>query len=85
MDRAEMEYESSEEEHNEFSTRMKTLQENAKWTGDYRTVCLARPPDYSFYGKLDISWGNMDSYECHHKLGRGKYSEVYQGCNVINN
>ena len=25
-------------------------QENAKWTGEYRNVCLARPPDYSFYG-----------------------------------
>ena len=26
----------------------------------------------------------MDSYECYHKLGRGKYSEGYQGCNINN-
>ena len=24
--------------------------ENAKWTGEYRNVCLSRPPEYSFYG-----------------------------------
>jgi casein kinase II subunit alpha len=65
--------------------RMIHLQQNAEWTGSYRTVCLARPPDYSYYGQLNISWGDMDAYECHHKLGRGKYSEVYQGCNATNN
>ena len=27
----------------------------------------------------------MKDYECYHKLGRGKYSEVYQGANVHNN
>ena len=27
----------------------------------------------------------MEIYECHHKLGRGKYSEVYQGFNSQNN
>jgi casein kinase II subunit alpha len=57
---------------------------NAKWTGEYRNICLARPADYSFYGKLDITWGEIDDYECLHKLGRGKYSEVYQGVNNAN-
>jgi casein kinase II subunit alpha len=45
---------------------------------------MARPPEYSFYGQLDISWGDMEDYECLHKLGRGKYSEVYQGVNNAN-
>ena len=58
--------------------------ENAKWTGDYRNVCLSRPPDYSYYGQLAITWGDLEDYECRHKLGRGKYSEVYQGCNANN-
>jgi casein kinase II subunit alpha len=58
--------------------------ENAKWTGEYRNICLSRPPEYSFYGQLEISWGNMQDYQCHHKLGRGKYSEVYQGANANN-
>ena len=58
--------------------------ENAKWTGNYRSVCLSRPPEYSFYGQLTISWGNLEDYECLHKLGRGKYSEVYKGVNTHN-
>jgi len=69
----------------EANRRMIHLQQNAEWTGEYRTVCLSRPPEYSYYGQLNISWGDMDVYECHHKLGRGKYSEVYQGCNSLNN
>ena len=58
--------------------------ENAKWTAEYRSVCTARPPDYSYYGQLEITWGDLEDYECHHKLGRGKYSEVYQGVNIGN-
>ena len=57
---------------------------NAKWVGEYGTICLSRPPEYSYYQKMDITWGNLDNYECYHKLGRGKYSEVYQGCNIQN-
>ena len=44
--------------------------ENAKWTAEYRSVCLARPPDYSYYGELAITWGDLENYECHHKLGK---------------
>jgi casein kinase II subunit alpha len=51
----------------------------------YRTVCTERPPDYSYYQKLEIPWGDMSIYEIYHKLGRGKYSEVYEGCNLKNN
>ena len=51
----------------------------------YRSVCNERPPDYSYYAKLDIPWGDMSQYEIYHKLGRGKYSEVYEGSNLKNN
>lgn len=34
----------------EATRRMVHLQQNAEWTGEYRTVCLSRPPDYSYYG-----------------------------------
>ena len=60
------------------------MKENAAWCGEYRNVCLARPPEYSYYGKLEIFWGEFQNYECYHKLGRGKYSEVFQGCNTFN-
>jgi len=33
---------------------------------------------------LAITWGELSNYECLHKLGRGKYSEVYQGANIHN-
>ena len=58
---------------------------HASWETLYKTVCVERPPDYSFYNTLDIDWGEQDHYEVVHKLGRGKYSEVYEGCNIHNN
>lgn len=48
-------------------------------------VCADRPQEYSFYGKFDINWGNLEHYQIVHKLGRGKYSEVFEGCSVANN
>ena len=33
-----------------------------------------------------INWGDIENYECFHKLGRGKYSEVFLGyCKKNNN
>ena len=60
-------------------------QQNSEWCAEYKNVCVQRPPDYSYYNTYTISWGNTDNYECYHKLGRGKYSEVFQGCNRVNN
>jgi len=34
---------------------------------------------------MKIDWGDIANYECHHKLGRGKYSEVYFGYCKSNN
>jgi casein kinase II subunit alpha len=48
-------------------------------------VCTNRPVDYSYYGAMNINWGDMNNYECHHKLGRGKYSEVFLGYSKQNN
>lgn len=55
------------------------------WDSYYKNVCVERPQDYSFYQTLEIPWGNQDDYEVLHKLGRGKYSEVYEGVNLRNN
>jgi casein kinase II subunit alpha len=35
--------------------------------------------NYSDYEKLRVPWGAHDNYVVHQKLGRGKYSEVFQG------
>ena len=45
----------------------------------YANVCLERPQDYYDYNNFSISWGNHNIYEVIKKIGRGKYSEVYEG------
>ncbi|KAG2493823.1 hypothetical protein HYH03_008041 [Edaphochlamys debaryana] len=47
-------------------------------------VCEKAPPEYSAYESLRISWGDQDNYEVVRKVGRGKYSEVFEGINVVN-
>ncbi len=54
------------------------------WPSYYPAICDERPPDYSSYNKLKIKWGSMDDYEVVHKIGRGKYSEVYEGFCLTN-
>jgi len=48
-------------------------------------VNISRPEDYSYYGAMQIDWGEIENYECYHKLGRGKYSEVFLGYCKSNN
>uniref|UniRef100_A0A1I8GM39 non-specific serine/threonine protein kinase n=1 Tax=Macrostomum lignano TaxID=282301 RepID=A0A1I8GM39_9PLAT len=64
------------------------------------TVCVAMPlpskarayPDanslrsreYWDYEAHVVEWGNQDDYQVVRKLGRGKYSEVFEGVNVTN-
>ncbi|CDW71309.1 casein kinase ii subunit [Stylonychia lemnae] len=55
------------------------------WMTYYNDVCKTRPHDYSWYQTLDINWGDQEDYQVVHKLGRGKYSEVYEGVNLRNN
>jgi len=41
-------------------------------------------PEYSDYENLEINWGYQDHYEVIKKIGRGKYSEVFEGINTEN-
>ena len=46
----------------------------------YAKVCEELPPEYSDYTKdYEISYGSIERYEVVRKIGRGKYSEVYEG------
>lgn len=50
----------------------------------YADVNPNRPRDYWYYEGLKVTWGNQDCYEVIRKIGRGKYSEVFDGVNAEN-
>ena len=51
----------------------------------YADVNVHRPRDYWDYEALTVNWGDQEDYEVVRKIGRGKYSEVFEGHNVGNN
>lgn len=50
----------------------------------YANVNAERPPSYSDYENSVIQWRAQDDYEVVRKIGRGKYSEVFEGIHSIN-
>jgi len=50
----------------------------------YANANEIRPRDYWDYENYEIEWGNINNYEIIQKIGRGKYSEVFTGVNVLN-
>eukprot|EP00879_Flechtneria_rotunda_P001913 GHRR01002086.1.p1 GENE.GHRR01002086.1~~GHRR01002086.1.p1 ORF type:complete len:363 (+),score=83.34 GHRR01002086.1:291-1379(+) len=51
----------------------------------YADINEQRPPEYWDYENLNVQWGDQDNYEVVRKVGRGKYSEVFEGVCVANN
>ncbi|KAI9310807.1 protein kinase CK2 catalytic subunit CK2 alpha-3 [Dichotomocladium elegans] len=51
----------------------------------YADVNSHKPKEYYDYDSLQVQWGNQDHYEIYRKIGRGKYSEVFEGVNTLNN
>lgn len=51
----------------------------------YCDVNTNRPAEYWDYENLTVNWGDQEDYEVVRKIGRGKYSEVFAGVNVVNN
>ncbi|QPG73546.1 Casein kinase II subunit alpha' [Brettanomyces nanus] len=50
----------------------------------YADANEVRPREYWDYENYKIEWGSINSYEIIQKIGRGKYSEVFTGVNVLN-
>ncbi|KAK0421137.1 hypothetical protein QR680_015075 [Steinernema hermaphroditum] len=48
----------------------------------YADVNQRKPKDYWDYEGHRTQWGNNDDYQLVRKLGRGKYSEVFEGVNT---
>ncbi|PSS21241.1 Casein kinase II subunit alpha-2 like [Actinidia chinensis var. chinensis] len=51
----------------------------------YADVNVLLPREYWDYESLVVQWGDQDDYEVVRKVGRGKYSEVFEGINVNSN
>jgi casein kinase II subunit alpha len=51
----------------------------------YPNVCEEQPAEYSDYENFEVKFGSQENYEIIKKIGRGKYSEVYEGINNTNN
>jgi len=50
----------------------------------YSDANVQRPREYWDYETLSVNWGSQDNYEVSRKVGRGKYSEVFEGVNIEN-
>ncbi|CUM62695.1 uncharacterized protein PRCAT00000251001 [Priceomyces carsonii] len=50
----------------------------------YADVNSKKPSEYWDYENHKIEWGDIKRYEIINKIGRGKYSEVFQGVNILN-
>jgi len=51
----------------------------------YPDVNSHRSRDYWDYESHVVEWGNQEDYQLVKKLGRGKYSEVFEAINITNN
>eukprot|EP01088_Endostelium_zonatum_P020201 TRINITY_DN7310_c0_g2_i1.p1 TRINITY_DN7310_c0_g2~~TRINITY_DN7310_c0_g2_i1.p1 ORF type:complete len:366 (-),score=76.36 TRINITY_DN7310_c0_g2_i1:46-1080(-) len=52
----------------------------------YADVNTNRPPEYYSYEQFIVPWGeSTDKYEIMSKVGRGKYSEVFEAMDVVEN
>ena len=51
----------------------------------YSQVCKNKPDDYLQYESFNIKLGNHQRYEIQHQVGRGNYSDVFQGSDLTAN
>ena len=50
----------------------------------YSDANLSKLPEEIDYATAIIAWGKQENYEILRKLGRGKYSDVYEGLDTVN-
>lgn len=65
-----------------FVTRSMAVPSRARIYADVNTH---KPREYWEYESYIVDWGQQDDYQLVRKLGRGKYSEVFEAINITNN
>lgn len=63
----------------------KTANQTPSQARIYADVNTHRPREYWDYESYSIEWGSQQNYELVRKLGRGKYSEVFEAVNSSDN
>jgi len=65
----------------------RSLVQSSGYTGPkhYADACQQQSSEYSDYENAEVEFGFQDDYEFVCKLGRGRYSEVFRGVNLLNN
>lgn len=58
--------------------------EREKILAEYRTFCSKNDPSYYGYENLTFQFSNCERYEMVRSIGRGKYSDVYEGVDTRN-
>lgn len=67
-----------------YSKAYRSKESAASTSRVYPDINVQRQRDYWDYEALQVTWGSQDNYEVVRKVGRGKYSEVFEGVNVTN-
>jgi len=50
----------------------------------YADYNVNQSAEYWDYERFSVDWGDQDKYEVIRKVGRGKYSEVFEGIKISN-
>lgn len=51
----------------------------------FKNACVDKGPDYYDYNSFEPVWREQEDYEVVRKIGRGKYSEVFEGHRISTN
>ncbi|EGR28383.1 hypothetical protein IMG5_176820 [Ichthyophthirius multifiliis] len=85
---------SVQQKQNKYNIQLKQQKKNQKqlWNTQnniilpkyYAKVNQNMPNEYWNYEEFENEWGNIDNFEVIRKIGRGKYSKVFDGISTIN-
>ena len=60
------------------------MNSSANLTNDIKSYCINKGPQYYEYDSFQLEGGLVDDYELSRRIGKGKFSEVFLGRNILN-